>query len=160
MGSVGTRDRIVVAALVLLPALAGTSRAEVKPPAKPAEVRISVSPEGVAPGQPLRVRLDLQPIAGVKLNRYPKVKLQVAEQDGLVGAVEAAVGNDTPPPVEKMNANYFDKFDGLELELQVDRHAQPGPHELDATLTYFYCMPASGFCAPHRAAITIPLTVR
>lgn len=158
----GSRDGIVVAGMVALFALGppGTSGTEVKPPAKPAEVAISVSPEGVAPGQSLRVRLDLQPIAGVKLNRYPKVKLQVPGHDGLVGAVEAAVGSDAPPPLDKMNTNYFEKFGGLELELHVDDRARPGQHKLDATLTYFYCMPASGFCAPHRAAITIPLTVR
>lgn len=134
--------------------------AEVKPPAVPAKIAVSVKPESVSPGTAFRVRIDLSPIHGVKINRYPKAKLDVAAQQGLVGHAEAAVGNDAPPPPDKMKDNYFDAFDGLELELVLDEHAAAGSHELEGKLTYFYCMPESGFCAPHRVPLKIPFVVR
>jgi hypothetical protein len=156
------RSRIVLASFVAAALTTGSmaAAASPKPPAKPAHIKISVSPEPVAPGQAVRVHLDLAPIEGVKLNRYPKVKLEVAGLEGLIGEGEAAVGNDSPPPPDKMKTNYFDGFDGLDLDLTVDDGARSGRHQIEGKLTYYYCMPASGFCAPKRVPVTIPLDVR
>jgi hypothetical protein len=157
-----SRFRIVLASLVAAALAAGSVTAAdgPKPPAKPADITISVSPSSVEPGQVATVHLDLAPIEGVKLNRYPKVKLQVAGLEGLIGDGEATVGNDSPPPLDKMKTNYFDAFDGLDLDLTVDGAARSGRHEVEGKLTYFYCMPASGFCAPKRVSVKIPLDVR
>lgn len=131
-----------------------------KPPEVPAEIVISVSPETVAPGEKVRVSLRLEPIKGVKINRYPMIKLQVPAREGLVDEAEVTLGNSTPPPPEKMNTNYFEKVDPLELTLPVAAAAARGTFELEGKLTYYYCMPASGFCAPKRAAVKIPVVVR
>jgi len=157
-----SRFRVALASFVAAALVAGSvvAAGSPKPPAKPAHIKISVTPESVEPGQIARVHLDLAPIEGIKLNRYPKVKLQVAGLEGLVGEGEAAVGNDSPPPPDKMKTNYFDAFDGLDLDLTVDDGARSGRHEVEGKLTYYYCMPASGFCAPKRVPVKIPLVVR
>lgn len=152
--------RPILAAALLLAIASTGPLAGAKPPAKPAEIKFTVSPQSAAPGEPVTVHLELRPIEGVKLNRYPKVKLQVPAQEGLVAAAEAAVGNNAPPPADKMNTNYFEQFEGLDIELTLDGAATAGRHEIDGKLVYFYCMPASGFCAPHRTAVKIPLSVR
>jgi hypothetical protein len=149
---------LIVASLALL-VIGGAAVADPRPPAVPAKIAISTSPVTVKAGESVTVRLDLAPIEGVKINRYPKVKLQVAAEAGLVGESEGAVGNDKPPPADKMKLNYFDEFDGLELTLNVDPQAKAGLHRLQGKLTYFYCVPASGFCAPHRTPVEIALTV-
>jgi len=131
-----------------------------KPPAKPADIDISVAPGSVKPGGTAEVTLMLDPIEGVKINRYPKIKLQVPGQDGLVLQSEAAVGNDAPPPPGKSKANYFDVLDPVVLSLKLDESAEKGEHEIDAKLTYFVCVPASGFCAPKRVAVKIPVDVK
>jgi hypothetical protein len=132
-----------------------------KPPAVPAKVTVSVAPEAVAPGGESTVTLVLKPIDGVKLNRYPKIKLQVPATEGLVGDTEVAIGNNKAPELgADPKANYFDPVDPLEVTLKVDAGASSGDHQIEAKLTYFYCMPASGFCAPKRTTVQIPLSVQ
>ena len=152
--------RTLLPLTALLLASQGALLAEVRPPAVPAKIAISVDPVAATPGSPVQVKLDLQPITGVKINRYPQVKLEVPGKEGVVAAGKAAAGSATPPPVEKMSTNYFEQFDGLELELAVDESAPAGRHQVEGKLTYFYCMPANGFCAPHRVPVKIPIEIR
>ena len=102
----------------------------------------------------------LEPKDGVKINRYPKIKLTVPEQAGLTGESVVEIGNDTPPPPGKMESNYYKTVDPVELRLTLDDKAPSGRHELEGKLTYFYCVVKSGFCAPKRLALKIPVTVQ
>jgi hypothetical protein len=138
---------------------ASAAAAGVTPPAKPAEVAVSVSPVPVAPGAEAHVTVRVTPIDGVKINRYPQIKLSVPGEAGLVHAAQAAVGRSAPPSPEELKTNYFEGVDPVELVLALDPGARTGRHEIPASLTYFYCLPASGFCAPKRVEVTIPLTV-
>ena len=130
------------------------------PPKEPAHLAISVSPDTVAPGGAARVTLRIQPKDGVKINRYPKIKLQVPEQEGLAEASSAEIGNDRPPPPDQMDTNYYKVVDPVEIDLKLADGVSAGRHELDARITYFYCVTASGFCAPARLPIKIPVVVR
>jgi hypothetical protein len=102
----------------------------------------------------------LQPKAGIKINRYPKIKLHVPAREGLVAEARVEVGNDRPPAPDAMEKNYFKVVDPVELRLPVDSAAPHGDHEVEAKLTYFYCVTESGFCAPKRVPIKIPLAVQ
>ena len=127
---------------------------------QPATIRIAVAPEAVAPGGTARVTLTLEPVEGVKINRYPKVRFSVPARPGLVPAAETALGNDTPPPMDQTAGNYFDAIDPLTLELALDRGATHGTHEIEGQLVFYYCVAKSGFCAPKKTPVKIPLTVR
>jgi DsbC/DsbD-like thiol-disulfide interchange protein len=129
-------------------------------PREPANVSVVVEPETVASGGEARVTLEISPKSGVKLNRYPKIKLSIPAQADLVAKAEASVGSDAPPPPEKLELNYFDHAAPLALTLHLAAAVAPGRHEVKGQLTYNYCVPASGFCAPARMALTIPLQVR
>jgi hypothetical protein len=142
-----------VTVLALAVSLAG-----VKPPEKPAEIAIGVSPERVAPGGTAEVTLTLEPIDGVKINRYPKIKLRVPAHEVLAGEAEAAIGNDKPPPPGQ-KTNYWDEVDPLKLTLTLAEAAPPGSHEVQGKLVYYFCVPASGFCAPKRVPVTIPIVI-
>jgi len=130
-----------------------------KPPKEPAKLDISVSPSEVEPGASATVTVRIVPKDGIKVNRYPKIKLQVPEQTGLVHEARAEIGDEKPPPPDKMNSNYYKTVDPVELQFTLDDAATPGRHELDAKLTYYYCVAASGFCAPARVQIKIPVAV-
>jgi len=130
-----------------------------EPPAVPALFDLRVRPEAVSPGGEATVSVTLEPAEGVKINRYPRIRLQVAAIDGMVGAAEGSVGNDKAPPPGKMDSNYFKKVDPVELTLTLDPAAPAGRHDIPAKLTYFYCVAASGFCAPKTVAVEIPLRV-
>lgn len=130
-----------------------------KPPKEPAKVAISVAPETAAPGGAVDVVLTLSPKKGIKINQYPKIKLTVPAQDGLVAAAEASVGNDAPPAADDLDSNYFKKVTPLKLTLPVDEGAAAGEHEASGKLRYFYCVTASGFCAPAKVDVKIPIRV-
>ena len=127
----------------------------------PLKFTVSTSPEAVGPGSETSVTLQLETKPGIKLNKYPKIKLEVPAVAGLVAAAEQSMGNTAAPPLDQMDSNYFHgSIDPMKLALHVDAEAPKGRHELHAKLSYFYCVAASGYCAPAKADVTIPITVR
>ena len=64
------------------------------------------------------------------------------------------------PDGDVVSIGIFDTVDPLEFDLQVESSAPPGEHMLSGNLTYFYCIKASGFCAPKKTTVEIPLLVR
>jgi hypothetical protein len=143
--------------LVVLTCL-GSLGAGATPPAEPAHIDLQVRPESVASGGEAQVTLRLEPKAGVKLNRYPRIKLSVPAQQQLAAKAEISVGSDRPP--DDLAQNYFDKLQPLTLTLRLAESLPPGRHEIAGQLSYNYCVPASGFCAPKRVALKIPVQVR
>jgi hypothetical protein len=131
------------------------------PPESPIKVTVAVSPATIGAGSDTSVTVKLDPKPGIKMNKYPKIKLQVPAVPGLVDAAEQTLGNPGPPPADQMDSNYFHNgVDPLTVTLHLDGHAAKGPHEIKAKLSYFYCVAASGFCAPAKAEVTIPVTIR
>ncbi len=106
--------------------------------------------------------LTLTAASGIKINRYPKIKFNVPAREGLVSGGESTLGNDSPPPIDAgTGANYFDDtVDPLRLVLDLDAQAPRGRHDLEGQVKYYYCVVKSGFCAPAKASVKIPLTVR
>jgi hypothetical protein len=153
---------IAVGFLLLGPALATvvSAAATSAPAGDPASFEISVAPAAVQAGGDAQVSLRLVPAKGIKINRYPKIKLVVAEQPNLVGAVEGVLGNSEPPPADKLDANYFTTIDPLTVSLSIASAAAKGRHEIPARLSYFYCVAASGYCAPAKVQVKIPIIVR
>ena len=148
----------LAALLVFVTTPAGTF----KPPKEPAKIKLSVDPGSVPPGGSARVTMELAPMDGVKINQYPKIQFKVPAQEGLVAAAETSLGNDTPPPEDKLEDNAFKELKPLHLTIDLDPAAPGGEHELDAKVTYAYCMTLDGekFCARKRAPVKIPVSVQ
>jgi hypothetical protein len=155
----GSKIIVVFSATLALCTVAAAGDAA-KPPEVPAQIKIAVSPESVAAGENVAIGLQLTPIEGVVINKYPKISLKIAAVEGLVGAAEVSVGNASPPPPEQTGGNYFDKVDPVNITLAVDKAAGPGKHEIDGQLKYYYCVKKSGFCAPKKTTVKIPIEVR
>ena len=145
----------ITIASIVLAAVAGAV-----PAGENATLKLLVEPTPVAAGAEAKVTAQLVPNAGIKINKYPKIKLAVTEQAGLVAGAEGSVGASAPPPPEDMESNYFKSVDPVALSLKVDPKAAKGKHEIPARLTYFYCVAASGYCAPARVNVKIPVEVR
>jgi hypothetical protein len=127
----------------------------------PVKVAVTVSPASLGAGSETRVTVRLEPKPGIKMNKYPKIKVQIPAVPGLVDAAEQSLGNAAAPPPDQLDANYFHGgVDPLTLTLHVDPQAAKGPHDIHGKLSYFYCVAASGFCAPAKAELTIPVTIR
>ena len=130
------------------------------PATEPARLDLSVAPQAVAPGQPAQVTLKVVPARGIKINRYPRIRLRVPGVSGLVEPIEVSLGNPNPPHPDALESNYFGDPEPVRLELRLDRSAPAGRHEIGAEVKYFYCVAESGYCAPKTAEIRIPVTVR
>ena len=131
-----------------------------KPAGDPARLVVTVTPTSAAPGEAVEVVVRVEPNPGIKVNRYPKMKLQVPAAVGLVGEAEASVGASEMPPLEHAEKNYYTTVDPVSVKVSVDPKAPKGTHKVPAKFTYYYCVAASGYCAPERASLTIPLQVR
>ena len=132
--------------------------AGVAPPKNPAKISVDVTPASVAPGGRVEVRLRLSPIEGVRIARYPQIKLYVPAHAGLNAESTNAIGSATPPPEDQLESNYWATVDPLMLSVTVDEQAKPGRHELEGKLTYFFCV-SKEYCAPARVPVTIPIAV-
>lgn len=130
------------------------------PKGDPASISISVSPEAVAPGGEAAVTVRLVPAGGIKINKYPRIKVIVPEKAGVVAASEASLGSDAAPPPDQLETNYFKTIDPLQLKLKLAANAPKGRQDIDGKVSYFYCVAASGYCAPAKVAVKIPVVVR
>ncbi len=142
-------------------AAATASAAATKPSAADAvKIEVGVAPTPVTAGGEAEITVRLSVNPGFKLNRYPRIRLAVPAVEGLVSGAETSLGSDAPPPPDRLETNYFKSPDPLRLKLDVTRSASPGRHDIDAKLSYSYCVTASGYCAPARVPLKIPLAVR
>jgi len=148
-------------ALFLAAAVAGVAIAAPPSDPPPVQVSLSVSPEAASPGSEAAVTIVLKPGPGIKLNKYPKIKLQVPGAPGVVAEASGAIGTSGPPPSDQLESNYYKGgVDPLVVKLSVDPAATSGRHDVPGKLSYFYCVAASGYCAPAKVDVSIPLTVR
>ena len=130
-------------------------------PDAPVKISVAVAPSPAVPGQDAAVTVTLQPGPGIKVNKYPKIKLQVAAAAGVVGAAEGSIGESRPPASDQLESNYYKGgVDPLVVQLPVDAAATSGKHDVTGRVSYFYCVAASGYCAPAKVDVSIPLTVR
>lgn len=146
---------VLASSLATAPAMLAAPR---KPPKNPAKITIDVAPKAVSPGGAAEVKLTLAPIDGVKIARYPRIKLDVPAREGLVDRAGASIGSEKPPPPDQLATNYWKEVDPVLLTLTVDPAAASGDHEVDAKLTYYFCV-SGDFCAPARVPVKIPLAV-
>jgi hypothetical protein len=149
---------LVLSAGLATAALAAAPGSKTSQP--PARLAVSVEPDTVEPGGRAELVLRIEPASGVKINRYPKIRLNVAGQAGLTGGGEATVGNDSPPPLDQTDANYFEQVDPVRLSLEVEASAASGRHEVQGDVVYYYCVTKSGFCAPRKDRVKFALNVR
>jgi hypothetical protein len=159
------RKKTAAFALSAVLAVGSTAGSAPGAPEKPAgadavKVEVGTAPPSVLAGSETEITVKLSVNPGFKLNKYPRIKLAVPTVEGLVAGGETSLGSDGPPPPDKLESNYFTSVDPLRLKLAVRPSAAPGRHDIDARLSYFYCVVASGFCAPAKVALKIPLNVR
>ncbi len=126
----------------------------------PIDLDIRVDPGTATAGQDVQVTLRLTPRSGFKINKYPQISMKVAEIDGVVLASSGSVGSKTPPEPEALSNNYFKTVDPLVLTLKLEPGVKAGRYEIPGKLKYFYCVKASGYCAPMQEDISIPVTVK
>lgn len=151
---------ILCLAALALPVAAGGGSDAIKPPAVPASWTTD-APAAAAPGDTVTLSLTLQPKPGIKVNRYPRISWGISRDDNPVADdVKAELGSETALPFDATDADrYFSSIDPIELAVRVDPNASRGDHTLKTKLKYFYCVSKSGFCAPKKVSVEIPIRI-
>jgi hypothetical protein len=150
--------RLAVAAVLFLaaPALPGLAGPATKVKAPDLKITVTQDPDPGKAGQPVTVRVAVEPPAGIKLNQYPGITLKVTGTDGVtLESAEAFVG--TKKPIADPAQFGFKHIDPLTLKATSGR---PGARTLEGTLTYFYCVIESGYCAPGELKLRIPVSIK
>jgi hypothetical protein len=109
-----------------------------------------------------KVELRFEPIEGVKINRYPKIKVHIPLQDGVPHASDAFIGDDYPPAGDQPLAatNYFKEEPTVSLPLPLSPDVAAGTHEFIGKTSFSYCVPASNFCKLYKGVFKIPYTTQ
>lgn len=130
-------------------------------PKKPDSVNLTVkveqSPTAVSPGQTADLAIALELPKGIQLNKYPGVTLAVDKAPGFE-PIEDKPFAGSREPIEDLDDFYFETFDPLRLSV-TPRAGRAGKRSIDATLSYFYCVKKSGFCAPRKQKVTLNVDV-
>ena len=95
----------------------------------------------------------------VKVNQTPAPRLKLDLAQTLLEERQAP-----PPPhapdFDPATAHYLDTSQPLRFPVAVSRAATSGPHEVNASLVYFYCSTREAWCRRGSAELLIPVTVR
>lgn len=122
------------------------------------KVTVAQDPAAARRGQSAKVRVTVAPPEGIKLNQYPGITLKVAPAAGLsVARPEAFVGL-TEPLDDPEKFGFPGPIDPLVLDVKVDGGAA-GTRTLDGTIKFFFCVKASGYCAPGEMKVKLPVKV-
>lgn len=119
------------------------------------KLTVTQSPDPGKPGAAVKISVAVEPPEGIKLNQYPGITLKVTPPAGLtLDSNEAFVG--TKKPIDDPEQFGFKHIDPLVLQGKV---GGGGTKTLEGTLSFFYCVKASGYCAPGKMPVKIPVKV-
>ncbi len=109
-----------------------------------------VNKKNFRPGAKGELLVTLQPIKGIHINLEPAMSVRFDSSSGLQS--NGAMGI---PRKE----NYFDAGKKIHIPFVLSAASAPGTATLKATLTYYYCSDAEGWCSRFRQPLEISMTV-
>lgn len=144
---------LTVIAAVCAPQAAPYGKTKKKTPVM--GIEIQHTPSALKAGAKAELRVVVEPPAGIRLNRYPGITLEIGKARGVkLTSSKAFVG--VTEPIADISKFGFETIDPLVLELVPQKR---GHLVLEGTLKFFYCVKKSGYCAPGKQKIKIPLDV-
>ncbi len=144
-------------ALVAALAAAPSASAAKRPVTPTLGVAVAQAPDPVRPGNSATVALTVTPPEGILLNRYPGIRLRITPSD-VADASEPEVFVGSRTPIEDPDEVYFDGPVPIGVDLVTKRGAREAGR-LEGQLRFFYCVKKSGFCAPGRQDVSIPIAL-
>ncbi len=150
--------RVLLALLLVAAVVSPHAWAIGKPEKTPLmKLDVAVEPSPAKPGEAATVKVSIVPPEGIALNRYPGITLRIDKADrAVLAANEAFVGS--KKPIKEVSEFAFTTIDPLVLTVT----PQPGggaTRQLEGELKFFYCVKASGYCAPGTQAVKLDVPV-
>jgi hypothetical protein len=138
------RTRSATASLCLAAALTSAAAAI---PDVDVKIQVALAPGPVKAGSKSEAVVTLTPPSGIHINQYPPIRLTLENAPPVIFEHDSyKVGLDAmPDPPEK---NPFQTVDPIKVRFRVAPHAADAKVAVKGKVKFFYCVTASGYCAP------------
>ncbi len=118
----------------------------------PVKVSASFSKEAFRKGEKGEILIAFAAERGYHINVDPPVELAI--DSGKVIQLKGKLAL----PVDKSNG-YLSTRSPVRQTISVPKTVTPGEHLMKATVTYYYCSDAEGWCVKYRQPVTLSFTV-
>jgi hypothetical protein len=122
------------------------------------KIEVSLAPGPVKAGSKSEAVVKLTPPSGIHINQYPPIRLTFESVPPVIFEPDSyKIGLDAmPDPPEK---NPFKTVDPIKVRFRVAAHAADAKVAVKGKLKFFYCVAASGYCAPgtKEVAFSVPV---
>jgi len=95
----------------------------------------------------------------VKVNETPAPRLRLDLTQTVLEDREPPAPA-SPPDFDPAQVHYLDPDKPVRFRVAVSKAAPRGPHEVKASVVFFYCSTREGWCRRGSADVLIPVTVR
>ena len=121
--------------------------------ALPQVMEPAYSEKSIPAGEKGEVKVSFKVKEGYVINRIPPIQLRLEEVKGLTLTKTSLVSSSKDP---KSTDEYY--FDVPTFDVVVEA-SKAGTYEIPATLVYFFCSKADGFCSRQVVDTAVPVTV-
>ena len=142
-----------MAALASAPLVAASSLPDVN-----LKIDVTVPSTAVKAGSKSQVVVTLTPPSGIHINQYPPIRLTLENAPPVTFEPESyKLGLDAMP--DNPEKNPFKTIDPIKVNFRVGPHAADTKVPVKGKLKFFYCVVASGYCAPgtKEVSFTVPV---
>ena len=123
------------------------------------KIDVALAPGAVKAGTKSEAVVTLTPPSGIHINQYPPIRLTFENAPPVTFEPDSyKLGLDKMP--DDPEKNPFKSVDPIKVKFRVAPHTADANVPIKGKVKFFYCVAASGYCAPERASLTIPLQVR
>lgn len=122
------------------------------------KIQVALAPGAVKAGSKSEAVVTLTPPSGIHINQYPPIRLTLESAPPVIFEPDSyKLGLDAMP--DNPEKNPFKTIDPIKVRFRVAPHASDAKIEVKGKLKFFYCVAASGYCAPGSkdVAFTVPV---
>ena len=122
------------------------------------KIQVALAPGAVKAGSRSEAVVTLTPPSGIHINQYPPIRLTLESEPPITFDPDSyKLGLDAMP--DNPEKNPFQTIDPIKVKFRVAPHAADAKIPVKGKLKFFYCVAASGYCAPGTkdVAFTVPV---
>jgi hypothetical protein len=122
------------------------------------KIDIALAPGAVKAGSKSEAVVTLTPPSGIHVNQYPPIRLTLESAPPVIFEPDSyKLGLDAMP--DNPEKNPFKTIDPIKVRFRVAPHASDAKIAVKGKLKFFYCVAASGYCAPGTKDVTFTVPV-
>ena len=111
------------------------------------KVEVALAPGAVKAGSKSEAVVTLKPPSGIHINQYPPIRLTFENAPPVTFEPDSyKLGLDQMP--DNPEKNPFTTVDPIKVKFRVAPHTADAKVAIKGKVKFFYCVAASGYCAP------------